>query len=163
MKHTLLHILITGMGLLAGTAAAQTGTRTVSGLITASDGGSPLEGVAVYVKGKNYLSGSQYDGVFYISVTPKDSILVFVHEDFQTAEKPITASSEYNVALKKKSAARPFPPSGWQGSFQLHSDPEKITGNQGAGVLRKKEVTGTPVPVTAPWVSTPGQHLLNSK
>jgi len=83
---------------------AQQGSRTISGLVTSEDS-APLEGVAVSIKGTNNVSGSQADGIYYLSVRSKDSILVFSHADCQTQEIKLNSSNEYNVVMFKKQIA----------------------------------------------------------
>jgi peroxiredoxin len=91
--------------------------RTISGLVSASDGSGPLEGVVVSVKGAPITSGSQQDGMYYIEVPANDSILVFSREEYQTAEVRLCANTEYNVALKPGQGNAPAPtPSPAQGT-----------------------------------------------
>lgn len=93
-------------------------TRTISGVVTSVDEAGPLEGVAVSVKGKKIQSGSQPDGVYYISVNPDDSVLVFSYEGFATEEVKLSSAREYNVALKRRhTVVAPFPQGGWRGVF----------------------------------------------
>jgi thiol-disulfide isomerase/thioredoxin len=75
--------------------------RLVSGMVISGEGSGPLEGVAVGVKGTNIISGSQQDGMFYIEVPANDSILVFAHDEYQTAEIRLAAGNEYHVVLNK--------------------------------------------------------------
>jgi hypothetical protein len=87
---------------LAAGATAQHTSRTISGTITAAEDSSPLEGVSVTVKGTKTISGTQPDGIYYIPVTNKDSVLVFSHPSYLTAEIKLSESNEYNVSLHKK-------------------------------------------------------------
>ena len=80
---------------------AQPHTRTISGLVTAQEDGSPLEGVEISVKGGTAPSGTQADGMYYIPVSDKDSILIFSREEFQTREIRLTAATEYNIVLQR--------------------------------------------------------------
>lgn len=100
-KHTLL-LLITAWA-LQGSWTAPAG-RTITGIVTAADETGPVEGVQVSVKGTKVISGTQPDGVYYIPVTDKDSVLLFSHCDFQTQEVKLTAANEYNILLQKKKA-----------------------------------------------------------
>lgn len=77
-------------------------TRLVSGMVISGDGSGPLEGVAVAVKGTNIISGSQQDGMYYIEVPLNDSILVFAHDEYQTAEIKLAGGNEYHVVLNKR-------------------------------------------------------------
>lgn len=107
-------------------AWSQPSDRTLTGIVKSFDESSPLEGVAVYVKGTKHLSGSQPDGIYYINVSPRDSILVFEYEGFRTEEVRIASGTEYNVALKRAVAVvkKPFPQGGWRGSFAIRNDIE---------------------------------------
>jgi peroxiredoxin len=97
---------------------AQNSSRTISGLVTSQEDGTPLEGVLVSVKGKLLASGTQQDGMYYIEVTDGDSVLVFSLNEFQTREVRLGVSTDYNVALGKGQA--PFSPAGtWRAVFQL--------------------------------------------
>lgn len=80
---------------------AQHSSRTISGLITSREDAAPLEGVLVSAKGTGVRSGSQQDGMYYIEVTDKDSVLVFSLNEFQTQEIRLSSGNEYNVALDK--------------------------------------------------------------
>ncbi|MEI9808952.1 MAG: carboxypeptidase-like regulatory domain-containing protein [Bacteroidota bacterium] len=75
--------------------------RTISGAITSAEDAAPLEGVSVIIKGSNRASGTQADGIYYITVSPGDSILVFSYADFQTQEIKLGSSNEYNIVLRK--------------------------------------------------------------
>jgi peroxiredoxin len=188
--------------------SSQQATRLVSGIIT-SDDAVLLEGVTVAIKASNRYSGSQADGIYYINVSPGDSVLVFSLTDFLTQEVKITSSNELNVILRKSTAVvntLAAIPAGfsafgkWRGAFQLKdglespflfdiigNNPEsakvyfingeerfeggklkltndslfisadqfdnelafKIDNNSLAGVLRRQDKTGTPIPVKA--------------
>jgi thiol-disulfide isomerase/thioredoxin len=110
---------------------AQRSTRIISGLVVSQDEGTPLEGVRVSVKGTGNISGSQQDGMYYIEVSDKDSVLVFWHNEFQSREIELSAannysSNNYNVALGKEKAYKPpFSALGsWRGVFQLKAGVE---------------------------------------
>ncbi len=109
---------------------AQSNTRVISGLVTRNDQSTPLEGVLVAIKGTDKTSGSQPDGVYYIEVGPKDSVLVFSFSDFKTQEvKLSTTANQYNIVLQKGSNTTPavaaFSPIGnWRGVFQLKQGQE---------------------------------------
>lgn len=76
--------------------------RTISGTIITAEDNTPLEGVQVSVKGTNRTSGSQADGVFYIPVKEKDSVLTFIHTDYEQQDIKLTGSNDYNITLKRK-------------------------------------------------------------
>ena len=83
---------------------AQKSSRTISGLVT-TENSTPLEGVTISIKGAKKVSGSQADGIYYISATDKDSILVFSHPEYQTQEVKLSGSTEYNVVMHSKQPA----------------------------------------------------------
>src|ERR1700755_409714 len=99
MKHYLLLLLIPL--LLPTQETYSQHIRTISGLVTCREDASPVEGVAIYAKGAQKISGSQPDGMYYLEVSDKDSILVFKHNEFQTREVRLTSNTEYNIALDK--------------------------------------------------------------
>lgn len=80
---------------------AQSAKRTITGTVTTE--GVQLEGVLVLIKGSDYFSGTQQDGVFYIPVSASDSVLVFSLAGYQSKEVTLSDKSEYSVELKKKS------------------------------------------------------------
>jgi len=92
-----------GLTLLLAAAAVtgQTRQRLITGLITSADDGVTLEGAAVWVKGTKNYSGSQPDGIYYLPVTPRDSVLVFFHEGFDLQEIHLNHETEYNVQLRR--------------------------------------------------------------
>ncbi len=103
--------------------------RTITGIITSAEDASPLEGVSVYIKGSNQFSGTQADGIYYITISPADSIIIFSYADFQTKEIKLDDSNEYDVTLSKTGKvshpASPFSPFGkWRGIFRLRDSLE---------------------------------------
>lgn len=80
---------------------AQSARRTITGVVTTAEG-VRLEGVLVLIKGSDYFSGTQPDGVFYIPVSASDSVLVFSLEGYQPHELKLSDKNEYNIDLKKK-------------------------------------------------------------
>ncbi|AXY73225.1 TlpA family protein disulfide reductase [Paraflavitalea soli] len=111
------------------TARAQHTGRTITGTVTAYEDTSPLEGVLIAVKGTDRVSGSQADGIYYIPVTDKDSVLVFSHNEFETQEIKLTAGNEYNIKLQKKHEEPggnvKFSPIGnWRGAFAVRPEVE---------------------------------------
>ncbi len=80
---------------------SQRSTRLICGLVTSREEGTPLEGVAVSVKGTNNISGSQQDGMYYIEVSDRDSVLVFWLDEFRSREIRLTTANNYNIALDK--------------------------------------------------------------
>lgn len=106
------------------TQTSQPAKRTISGLVSSTDGSTPLEGVLVAVKGAAITSGSQQDGMYYIEVPANDTILVFSRDEYQTAEIRLSTNNEYNIALKpgqsNPQTKAPFSALGsWRGVFEL--------------------------------------------
>ena len=79
---------------------SQKTSRVISGLVTSKEEGHSLPGVLVYVKGTQNFSGTQQDGMYYIEVTGKDSVLVFSYDDCRTKEVRLSQSDNYNVSLE---------------------------------------------------------------
>ncbi len=96
----LLIIFVLFPGILSKTSAGRSG-RVISGLVTTQEEKSALPGTLVYVKGTQNSSGTQQDGMYYIEVTPADSVLVFRYDGYETKEVRLTAACEYNVVLCK--------------------------------------------------------------
>ncbi len=127
LHKSLLLLLLTAS--ITQAAWSQHADRTITGTITADDDTSPLEGVLIAVKGTNRVSGSQADGIYYIPVTEKDSVLVFSHSEFETKEVKLAGGNEYNIKLQKKhdgpAAAVKFSPIGsWRGAFAARPEVE---------------------------------------
>jgi peroxiredoxin len=100
-------------------------TRTISGQVRSEEEG-PLEGVAVAIKGTTTVSGSQPDGIYYIGVSDKDSVLVFSRAEFQTREVKISNANAYNIVLQKEQSAIAnnisFSAIGdWRGEFAINA------------------------------------------
>jgi hypothetical protein len=124
---SLLLLLLTALTTQA--IRAQHAGRTITGTVTAYEDTSPLEGVLIAVKGTDRVSGSQADGIYYIPVTEKDSVLVFSLSEFETQEIKLAAGNEYNIKLQKKhdEAVAPikFSPIGsWRGAFAARPEVE---------------------------------------
>ncbi len=126
MKRVNAKLILAAILVVGYSSFSQPSARTITGQVISFDESSPLEGVLVAVKGSKNKSGSQPDGIYYISVHPDDSVLIFSYSDFETQEIKINGSNEYNISLKrassKKKAAAPFPIGGWRGVFQLRKD-----------------------------------------
>ncbi|MHA4807489.1 redoxin domain-containing protein [Flavitalea flava] len=139
-SRTLALVLILG-ALTTQHTQAQEHARTITGLVTSKDDAAPLEGVMVLAKGTGSSSGTQQDGMYYVQVNDKDSVLVFSLHEFQTQEVKITAGNLYNICLCKGQAQdqpqdkglrpvqlngkSPFSPIGnWRLLFQVRPDVE---------------------------------------
>ena len=79
--------------------------RVISGQVLCAETSSPIEGVTVAVKGSAKVSGTQADGVYYISVGEADSILVFTLDRFRSQEIKISTSSQIDVKLERAGIA----------------------------------------------------------
>ena len=113
--------------ILSPAVLSQSSNRTISGLVTSSEDGAPLEGVQITARGSGAVSGTQQDGMYYIQVTGKDSILVFSREGFASREVRLTGTSDYNIQLGKGQPATvqatAFSPFGsWRTVFQVRPD-----------------------------------------
>jgi peroxiredoxin len=100
-------------------------SRTISGQVRSEEEG-PLEGVAVAIKGTTKVSGSQSDGIYYIGISDKDSILVFSRPEFQTREVKIGSANAYDIVLQKEQAPvaqhSAFSAIGdWRGEFAINA------------------------------------------
>lgn len=76
--------------------------KKLAGKVISFEESLALEGVSVNVKGTSNYSGTQADGIFYITVKPEDKILVFSLPEYETKEIAITEGSDYNIILKRK-------------------------------------------------------------
>ena len=85
--------------LLAQAAFGQNASRTVSGLLTSAEDGTPLEGVRVIAKGSGLITGTMQDGMFYLPVTDKDSCLLLSREDILPTKVRLTSAMDYSVKL----------------------------------------------------------------
>lgn len=80
---------------------SQHARRTITGVVTCE--GVRLEGVQILIKGSDYFSGTQQDGVYYIPVAAPDTVLVFSLDGYQQQEITLSDNeNEYNIELKKK-------------------------------------------------------------
>jgi iron complex outermembrane receptor protein len=87
--------------LVAGFAFGQQEVRKISGVVTSVDEKAPIEGVTVKAKVSGKISGTQADGVYYITVSAKDSVLLFSRDGFETREVRISSEGEKNVELNR--------------------------------------------------------------
>lgn len=80
---------------LSGAVSAQ--TRTVTGVVTGKDDGSPLSGVSVMVQGTKIGTQTGTDGRYSITAPSGNSTLVFSFIGFTTQE--VSARSVINISL----------------------------------------------------------------
>jgi hypothetical protein len=100
MKQILsLCLVIVCISLFHITAARQK-ARTISGIVVAAEDNHPLEGVAILAKGTKNISGTQPDGIYYISISEADSILIFELKGYVSQELKVEKSNEYNILLR---------------------------------------------------------------
>ncbi len=99
MKFLISIFILIQPGLNFNFAFGQPDKRTVTGVVTSFEESLPLEGVRISVKGTANNSGTQSDGIYYITVNSTDSVLVFSLAGYQSKEIKISKSNEYNVVL----------------------------------------------------------------
>jgi iron complex outermembrane recepter protein len=132
-------LLFYGLMMLSLSAFAQ--DRQITGTVTDQDGGSPLPGVNVRVKGTSLGTACDSDGKFSISVPQNASTLVFSYVGYADQEVAIGNSNVVNVSLVASS-----------------SELGEIVVAVGRGVQRT--ITDTPLPVdmlSAKDLTTTGQ------
>ena len=79
--------------------------RQVSGTVTDSDGGAPLPGVNVRIKGTNLGTATDGDGKFSISVPANTTTLVFSYVGYTDQEVSIANTNSVSVTLVASSSA----------------------------------------------------------
>lgn len=80
-----------------GTEEAPEAKAVITGKVT-GDGGVPLSGVSVQVKGSNRGTTTNDQGVYSINVADAD-VLVFSYIGYDSQEMPVAGKTEINVAL----------------------------------------------------------------
>lgn len=109
-------------------AAAQNSGTTVSGVVTDENGNEWLEGVHVTAPVSGRSSGTQADGVFYITVSAGDSLLQFSLPGYEPARLRLTGRNDYTIKLRKSNAApaisSSLPVGKWRGTFTVHEGQE---------------------------------------
>lgn len=81
---------------------SQEQNRKISGLVSSTEDRSPIEGVTVKAKVSGHISGTQADGIYYISVSPRDSVLIFSCPGYTTVETLIGHSSQKDIGLSRE-------------------------------------------------------------
>jgi iron complex outermembrane receptor protein len=84
--------------LLSISAASFAQKRIITGQVTASENSEPLPGVNITIKNTKQGTISDAEGKFTLTVV-KGETLIFSFIGFTPREVPISAASEYNVAL----------------------------------------------------------------
>lgn len=95
MKSRILLIFLATILLVINAYSQQ---RTLSGRITSASDGSPLSGVSVKVKGQPTGTTTDADGIYSISISPKQ-VLVFSYVGFTIEELVINQQASLNVSL----------------------------------------------------------------
>jgi len=90
-------ICLVGMGLSLRGLAQE---RTVSGKVTDATDGSPLPGVSVIVKGTTMGVITDSDGVFKLSISGSEDVLIFSFVGMKTQEEKIGSRSVIDVQLE---------------------------------------------------------------
>lgn len=126
MKHQLMKFLVLG-SLLPLLANSQPGGQTISGVVTSDTDNEWLEGVQVTAPVSGRVSGTQADGVFYITVSEKDSVLKFNLPGYESTQLKLTGRADYTVKLRKagkNNIATEGPAGKWRGSFTVQEGQE---------------------------------------
>lgn len=105
--------------------------KKVTGKITSTANGTPLEGVTIQVKGTKTGTTTNKDGVFSINVSDNNAVLVISSIGYESQEVSVGDKAEINVQLKETS--------------------DKLTDVVvvGYGTQRKKEITSAITNVSA--------------
>jgi TonB-linked SusC/RagA family outer membrane protein len=74
--------------------------REITGTVTSSDGGAPLEGVSVIIKGTKVGTSTNAAGKFAINVEPGQT-LIFSYIGFTTAEVAVNGRTTIDLVLQK--------------------------------------------------------------
>lgn len=126
MRHQLMKFL--GLAsLLPLLASSQPGGQTISGVVNSDASGEWLEGVQVTAPVSGRISGTQADGVFYITISDKDSVLKFELPGYESAQLKLTGRTDYTVKLRKSGKAslpKEGPAGKWRGSFTVQDGQE---------------------------------------
>ena len=97
---TLLFLAIISL-MIPSAASAQTGTRTITGVVKDAATGEPLPGATVQVKGTSRGEMTDDQGRYSVTVTEKGATLVFSYILYVTQEVRLGNSDVVNVLLKE--------------------------------------------------------------
>ncbi len=89
-------LLLLGWGLNPPEAYAQ--TNTVAGQVTSEDGGTPLEGVAVRVKGTTTGALTNADGRYSVNAA-SDAVLILSYIGYSTVEVPVNGQRTLDIMM----------------------------------------------------------------
>ncbi len=126
MRHQLMKFLVLGF-LLPLLSSSQPGGQTISGVVTSDAADEWLEGVQVTATVSGRISGTQADGVFYITVSDKDSVLKFNLPGYESVLLKLTGRADYTIKLRKsgkKNLLTEAPAGKWRGSFTVQDNQE---------------------------------------
>ncbi|MGC4034730.1 MAG: carboxypeptidase-like regulatory domain-containing protein [Chitinophagaceae bacterium] len=98
-KMATLLILSIFIGVCLQEVSAQTTSRTISGIVTSFEESLPLEGASITIKGTKRNTGTQADGVYYITINTEDSVLIVNYPGYETKEVKLTNSNQYDIVL----------------------------------------------------------------
>jgi TonB-dependent starch-binding outer membrane protein SusC len=132
--------LFTMMALVFCTFAALAQSHTVTGKITDSQSGQPLNGATVTVKGTKQATKTAEDGSFAIQVDGNNSVLVISNVGYTNSEITVRNNASANIHLQ--------PSSGALGEVVVI----------GYGSVRKSDVTGSVSSIKAKDL-TPGANV----
>jgi len=93
MKKILLHVAF----LLLATVTAL--AQTITGTVTSAVDNAPIPGASVLVKGKSEGTTTNADGVFTLSLSDPNAVLVFSFIGFKTTEVSVGGRTTFNVML----------------------------------------------------------------
>ena len=77
---------------------ANTQQHQIQGTVT--DGGNPLAGVSISIKGKSNATVTDYSGHYTLSASP-DDILVFSYIGYRTQQVPVQGRTTINISLQE--------------------------------------------------------------
>lgn len=94
---SLLAVMLLAGSVFAGTPGAD---LTVTGKVTASDDGSPLPGVNVYVKGTQLGTITDVEGKYSLTLSDENATLVFSYIGFLTQEISVGGRTSIDIVLQ---------------------------------------------------------------
>lgn len=103
MPKALLLLVMTGLLLVGSSAPGFAQQITVKGKVTSKDGGKPLPGVSVAVKGTTTGTTTNSDGQYTLSVPGSNATLVFSSIGYQQTEIAVNGRTTINVLLVSSS------------------------------------------------------------
>ncbi|MHA4894326.1 SusC/RagA family TonB-linked outer membrane protein [Pedobacter sp. PWIIR3] len=77
--------------------------KTINGKITSSDGGTPLPGVSIKIKGGSIGTSTNSNGAFTLQVPGPDAVLVISYIGYVTKEVPVGSQAAFSIVLEEDS------------------------------------------------------------